>query len=230
MRSGSSLLHHLLQTNSSILGAGESNRVYRSAADLRRFGVWAHAKRRSLLNWRLYVADQINHTDKLPEASLLSRSDVKTIILIREPHATIASLVKMTHHFYESKWSEHNVINYYLERIEALSALAETLKRSAEPSPLLLTYDELVNNTFASLGALQRFLELTELLSATYETFDFTGRRGDPSQRIKAKAILTAQTHRDYALPVERRNEIGERYGRAFDSLRSTCLSALDTR
>lgn len=225
MRSGSSLLHHLLQTNRLILGAGESNRLYRNVADFRRLSLWAHANRRSLLQWHTFVADQINHTDKLHDTTLLRRPDVKTIILIREPHGTIASLVKLMSVYYGSPWNDNEVVTYYLERIKALSVLAEALSNPPGAPAFLLTYSELVNNSVASLGALQHHLGLREPFSTTYETFDYTRTRGDPSQKVQAKRILPEDSHPDYSLPIELRLRVEARYQEVLTSLRSTCRS-----
>jgi len=225
MRSGSSLLHHLLQTNRLILGAGESNRVYRNAADLRRFSLWAHVARRSLFNWHAFVADQINHTDKLRDVALLRRSDVKTVILIREPRCTIASLLKLMNEFYGSRWTDQDAIAYYLERIEALRALAVDLSSAPGTRAFLLTYTELVDEPVASLGALQRHLGLREPFSTTYETFDYTRTRGDPMPKVIARRILAQDGHSDYALPIEWRSPVEARYLEVLNSLRSTCLS-----
>jgi hypothetical protein len=225
MRSGSSLLHHLLQTNRLILGAGESNRAYRNAADLRRFSLWAHLDRRCLFRWHAFVTDQINHTEKLRDAALLRRADVRTIVLIREPHGTIASLVKLVNEFYGSRANEQELIAYYLERINALGALANTLSRPPGAMAFLLTYDELVNRSAASLSAMQHYLGLAESFSPTYETFDYTSTRGDPSQKVKMKQIVSEDRHSDYSLPAESRWQLEERYREVLASLRSVCVS-----
>jgi hypothetical protein len=226
MRSGSSLLHHLLQTNRSILGAGESNRSYRSPSDFRRFSLWAHADRDSLFHWYPFVADQINHTGKLSDSRLLRRADVRTIILIREPLGTIASLMRLADEFYGSTWNEHDAIHYYIERIGALVELARALNTPPASPAFLLTYEQLVNDSVASLAALQHHLELTDPFSTTYETFDYTQTRGDPTWKIGSKRIVSGEGRSTYALPIEWRSQVEDRYQAIVSSLSSTCVSA----
>jgi hypothetical protein len=225
MRSGSSLLHHLLQTNRSILGAGESNRTYRSPADLRRLSLWAHADRGCLLHWHPFVTDQINHTDKLNDASLLRRADVKTVILIREPVGTITSLAKLVGDFYRTSWNEHDVIRYYVARIRALSVLAGALNTPPASTAFLVTYDQLVNHSIASLAALQHYLGLTDPFTTTYETFDYTRTRGDPTAKIAAKRIVPEESHPNDTLSVEWRAQVEDEYRSIMTALRSTCVS-----
>jgi hypothetical protein len=225
MRSGSSLLHHLLQSNRLVLGAGESNRAYRTAGDLRRLALWVHAERGALLRWPAYVTDQINHTEKLPDMALLQRADVKTVILTREPRASIASIIKLTREFYGSAWSSSQAIEYYLARIATLRRFAAALAASPGSTAFFLTYEELTSNSTSVLAALQAHLRLAEPFSTTYQTFDFTGRRGDPSARVSAQRILAPDTHADFLLPTDQAEHVETQYQLGLASLRSTCAT-----
>jgi hypothetical protein len=223
MRSGSSLLHHLLQTHPSILGAGESNRVYQDAGDLRRLSLWVHVERDALLRFRPFVTDQINHNEKLRNLSLLMREDVSTVILIRKPLAAVASILRLTADFYGSSWDAGRAIGYYLARIDGLVEAAATLRGSPARPPLLVTYENLILDTRKALDAIQSHLRLDRPLSPDYHTFPFTGRRGDPSERIRSGRILPESPGDAAAqrlLSPEQRTLLSARYDQAMMAFR----------
>jgi hypothetical protein len=226
MRSGSSLLHHLLQTHPSVLGAGESNRVYREAGDLRRLSLWVHVERGAMLRFHPFVTDQINHNEKLRNHSLLLREDVCTLILIRKPLASVASILRLSADFYGSNWDAARAIEYYLARIDALVEAAATLRRSGVRPPLLVTYENLVVDTRRSLDAIQSHLRLDRPLSPDYSTFPFTGRRGDPSERIRSGRILPetrGESADEQVLSADQQRMLSTRYDQAMTALRVNC-------
>lgn len=104
MRSGSTLLHHLLINHPEITGYGERNAVYTSTQDFNRLrvDVYAHQSQmfRQLFQWHRYVADQMNHNHLLASEALLNHPHVCTIFLIREPSVAIASMVNVLGKFY----------------------------------------------------------------------------------------------------------------------------------
>ena len=179
MRSGSTLLMHLLSSHPQILGAGERNAPYSSERDLRRLAVDAAYTRRQFFRHHAYVVDQINHNRFLTAVDLLDHPQVYRIFLVREPRGALASMVEVLGRFYGMTLEE--AVDYYLERLSALAGYAQS---AAEKSrSFFLTYDELVKRPRPVLRRLQSFLLLATPLPETYRLFEFTGGRGDPSRR-----------------------------------------------
>ena len=181
MRSGSTLLNHILMSSPEILGCGERNAYYANDDDLMLFGFRTHLNRRRFPGSYRYVVDQINHNKFLRDLALLNDPRVRTIFLIREPAPTIASMANLFGRFYGTGRDE--VLTSYLDRLEGLSRSARSLKARANAA--LVTYDDLIHDTSATLEGLRTFLGLRTPLSESYERFDFTGRRGDPGPKIQ---------------------------------------------
>jgi hypothetical protein len=185
MRSGSSLLLHLLMTSPEISGCGERNRAYRNEDDLAVFAIKSNLAQRSNF-FATYSVDQVNHTHFLPTESLLLHPSVLPIILFREPRATVCSMVDVFNPIYPFRIDDG--IEHYRERVTSLARYAELL--GANNRIVSLTYDDLVDDTRTSLFKLKNYLGLGTDLSEHYSTYDFSGIRGDPSQRIRAGRIL----------------------------------------
>jgi len=185
MRSGSSLLLHLLQTSSEINGCGERNTTYERQTDLTLLAIKSmSARQQSLL--ANYSADQINHTRFVKSEDLLLLPSVYPIILTREPKGAIESMVDVLGRFYD--FDINDALAHYRERLPTLARYAELLQSHGRM--LSLTYDELVHETDVSLVRIRSYLALQSELSSRYSTFDFTGKRGDPSPRIQSGKVL----------------------------------------
>lgn len=190
MRSGSSLLLHLLLTSREISGIGERNSAYRSADDLAILAIKANWLRRGRRLAR-YSVDQLNHTHWLPAEELLAHPQVIPIILFRNPVDTIGSMADVFPQFGE--FNLEDGVEHYRERVRTLTRYAEIMRPHSRL--FVLTYDELVIDTGDVLRRLQEYLELKSRLVANYPTHDFTGRFGDPSSRIGEGRILPPRRH-----------------------------------
>ena len=186
MRSGSSLLLHILLTNPGITGQGERNRAYTRPGDLAVFAIKANLAHRDRLFRASLSVDQVNHTHFLPNEELLLDPHVLPVILFREPRAAIGSMMQTFNRFREFRLEEG--IGHYRERVTTLTRYANMLFNARDT--LALTYDQLVEQSEQSFANLQAYLRLEEPLSGNYASYDFTGRRGDPSDRIRAGKIL----------------------------------------
>jgi hypothetical protein len=225
MRSGSTLLHHLLQTNPFVLGAGESNQTIESRMDLMQLSLRTHYRANSVWNWHQYVTDYSNHTRQLRNVSLLLSPDVRTIFLIREPRGAIGSMVSELARHYQ--WSFAQSIDYYYERTSALCKLAGELGSRQPTRAFALTYDSLTSDTSAALGALQRHLGLSQPFSSNYKVHAYTGKRGDPSDRIRAGNVLKGNAHNDLTLSLTLERELHQHYLSALSVLRCNCSGYL---
>lgn len=191
MRSGSSLLLHLLVNHPDIDGQGEQNTPYRSARDLLRWRLRYHRRQGPLPQWPHYLVDQVNHNCLTPNPDLLRREDLKVLLLLRAPQPTIASLIKLSDRFYEGRWTEEAAIAHYLDRYRKLAELADKL---IPEHALALTYRDLTGQTEVCLAAIQGFLNLESSLSSHYQRQPFTGKRGDPTEKIYTGRVLANAT------------------------------------
>lgn len=123
MRSGSSLLHHLLVSHPDVIGCGERNAAYASVRDLERLRVDAYARQGGLLRVHRYVTDQINHDRFGVSEEVLTDARVRVIFLIRAPGASIASMVHVLGRLYPGVTVDGSAA-YYTERLATLSRSA----------------------------------------------------------------------------------------------------------
>jgi hypothetical protein len=188
MRSGSTLLLHLLMTNPEVSAMGERGAVYASRADLARLALatrWAH---RSPFRHLRYAADQVNHNQLTPNFSLLKDPRVRVLFLLRRPELTLASILELYRAHYQQPWSASRAVDYYTERLGALMKLGDSM-----PSPkgaALICYETLMESPAGTLEALRSFLGLRQGFSQTYDTYSFTGTHGDPGPSIASGRII----------------------------------------
>jgi Sulfotransferase domain len=188
MRSGSTLLLHLLLTNPQIAACGERNARYDSVADLAHLALTARLTLRWPLRPLRYVADQVNHNGFTPNPALLLSRRVRVLFVLREPRSAIASLLELSRIHYEQAWSAAQAVEYFVTRMEGLADLGGPLRDPKRAA--LVRYEALISQPQRVLEALRQFLNLPVGFSASYATHDFTGKRGDPGPKISAGRIL----------------------------------------
>lgn len=189
MRSRSSLLSHIILSNDKFVGMGESNATYT--------GYWRvyYMKLKSLGFWKLIpffrkdFVDQINHNIKTPNQELLLNPDIKLIILIRNPIDSIKSIMRLTNEYFEP-WSYERARDYYCERLEYLEQIC--IKKD-KADILIVNSDSLILDTDNTLIKLSRFLGLSSNLNSNYSKFNFTGIKGDPSNKIQTGEVLKSE-------------------------------------
>jgi hypothetical protein len=215
MRSGSTLLLHLLMTNPEVSALGERGAVYASRADLACLAIASRIARRSPFRRLRYVADQVNHNQLTPNSRLLQDLRIRILFLLRRPELTIASILELYRTHYRQAWSASQAVDYYVERLGALRELGGSLA-----SPIcaaLIPYETLTDSPQQTLEALRLFLGLQQGFTQTYTTYSFTGKYGDPGPNIVAGRIIrkapTTQVHLD-------ESELG-RATRAYEQCRS---------
>lgn len=187
VRSGSTLLSHILAAHPDIVGAGETHIRYESAADLPKLALMTSELLHRPILRQNYIVDQINHS-YVSDDVLLSERLYRSLILIRQPEDTLKSMVSL------SVWGEQQALQLYMERLATLCRYGKLLKHRA----FLVEYDDLVDNSETSLGNISHFLELRHPLEENYVTHRMTGRipgYGDPSQNIKRGRIVRTSSH-----------------------------------
>lgn len=224
MRSGSTLLLHLLIDHETIGGYGERNRPYRSLPDLRQLhadvayqtGRWWTPPR--------YVVDQVNHDHLSPGPELIRRSSLRCVFLIRRPGPTVGSLVRVLGSYYPDM-TLARAVDHYEHRLTSLMRFSRG--DIPEARAFFLTYEELVEHSEPTLSALTRFLDLDEPVDETYRVREHTGRRGDPSETIRAGRIVRDKPVHEVDLDPAVRSRLEELYEDSCAELRST-LSSTD--
>lgn len=188
MRSGSSLLLHLLMTNPEVSAVGERNVAYATTSDLARLAVATRLGHPAPLRPLRYVADQVNHNKFTPNVALLQDARVRVLFLLRAAQPTIESILDLSKRYYDQSWSVSRAVDYYVERLEGLMHIAARLSNPAQAA--VLSYEALLEQPQVSLEALRLFLGLRQPFTTTYSTYAFTGSRGDPGPNIAAGKIV----------------------------------------
>ena len=211
MRSGSSLLLHLLLQHPTVAGAGERNQPIREPRDLDRLAADAYIAQRRWVRRADIFVDQINHDRFLDRPAILEHPDVRTIVLFRRPEPSLASMVAVLGRHYEFDRAAAEA--YYLERLDGLTRLVSALPLG---SAIALGYEALVDDTKPALRCLERYLDLEPPgLESRYPTHRFTGGAGDPSDVIRQGRVLARSPR---TLEIEAAT--GTRVARAYTRLR----------
>jgi hypothetical protein len=214
MRSGSTLLLHILLTTPEIIACGERNAPYDSPADLDKLEIFARMAQRAPLRPVRFAADQINHDHLTPSAGLLRSERVRCLFIVREPDETIRSILALTRTYY-TPWSARRAVDYYCSRLETLAGCA------AAGMPFeAVTYSDLVDNTSATLRRIESFLGLERRLSESYTVQRFTGERGDPSNRIFRGTIVRERAAASCEIPKEELERARQAYARCAAALK----------
>lgn len=192
MRAGSTLFVNLLNTNPNVCGYGEAHLSYNNDRDLDRL---VYKVKRNLQEKELsekYVVDKILHNGHSISKELIQNNSLFFIFLLREPHSSLSSMVKLWKHDNEDKKESalKYYTNYYVDRLNALHEYAELI--SDPDRSIFITHDQMLENTQSAFYSLQQFLKLNEPFSEEYKTLPTAGIRGigDPSDVIKQGKIV----------------------------------------
>jgi hypothetical protein len=185
MRSGSTLLSHILGSHPKFVSAGESHFIHSAPADLQKLVVETCRRLHRVYLRPIYVVDQINWPN-VTEETLRSPLIYKCIILIRKPDGALKSMINSI------GMTEKGAFDYYIERLKALVEYGQILKERA----LLVVYDDLVDQTDGTLTALTDFFEVSPPFDPNYKTLRITGKGwGDVSNNILAGRVIRTQFH-----------------------------------
>jgi hypothetical protein len=185
MRSGSSLLTHLLNSNSDIIGYGETHVNYTKKSDFKQLMFKVYWQFKEIGMSHQYILDKILHDSKIVDNTLLTSENLYNIFLIREPKRALTSLLALKPH-----WSEEKALNYYIQRLSTLEKYAKII--NSKERSMWLDYDQLLDNSNLVFQALKNFLGTKEGFSEEYKILKTTGLKGigDSSENIKAGRII----------------------------------------
>lgn len=227
MRSGSSLLTHILTSNPAIKGYGENHIQYQSEDDLKRllYKIYFHSQEfkrfQDLTKLRMnhtYILDKLLHDNKLSNENLLKLDNFYFIFLIREPKRSLISMLDHKPH-----WTEQEAFKYYNQRLSTLARYTKIINNKNRS--LLLTYDQLINHTSSVFKTLQDFLKTSAGFSETYQVSKTTGMRhvGDFKEKIRSGKII--RKHRNIEIDISQSilNEAISRFEQSHLILSENC-------
>jgi hypothetical protein len=222
MRSGSSLLVHLLANSPEVLGFGETQRRYATREDFARATWYILRTFRRLVPRERYVLDKVLHGWRLVDPAVLACAGTRTILLVRRPERALSSILELGN----PEWATEEVaLRYYLERLEVVRGLADRL---GPERCIFLTYDQMVDRPAETLSDLTAFLGLAAPLSEEYSLMWSTGVRdlGDPSTAIRAGRILRLEPENRFRISADGLRRAAD----AYDQCVRDCRDALAAR
>lgn len=219
MRSGSTLLMHILGDSKCIEAVGENYIAYEKPSDFTKLVAKVAYLKRLVSMEKKYYADKILHNKLDAQLSLFDSRDVRRIFLLRRPKPVIRSLQARTEKFPHTKTVADSV-NYYISR---LRRIRQHLQHCDSSNATFVTYEELTEHPTSSLERLSSFLRLNEPLREEYRTHWYTGVAGigDPNDRVKAGRIQKSSddSHPEIDIPnLDRCREL-------FEEVLETCRS-----
>lgn len=198
MRSRSSVLSHLLGSNIDICGYSELHKSYLRYSDILLLKTGLQKSLGCDLNGK-YLLDKLLHNKYCVSSDVLRSVSPKIIILLREPEATIQSIIKMKQNSsdlsFDPAIAAVHAVKYYCERLKYLSEFAANLRQDF----FLLDSSDLIDNTSQSLARITEWLGLDFSLVSEYMLFNNTGKPGfgDPSENIMSgrlfRTIVTSE-------------------------------------
>jgi len=183
MRSGSSLLVHILTSHRDIVGYGETHNVYTNPEDFVATAAKVYRYLRSMPGDEHYLLDKALHEYLIVRERVLEHPAVRVIFLVRRPDAALSSMVQN-----EVVSEGEEAHQHYVQQTEWMRRLSERLSPRRWTHT---TYTELIQRTGDLFSRLESFLDLSVPLSERYDTNRYTGKRkiGDSGPHIEAGHI-----------------------------------------
>lgn len=224
MRSRSSLLSHIIGSNNEISGYSELSIPYSKSFGLEKQKVILH-KDELAVNSSMKLFDKILHNSfDFKELSILNSTDNDVVIMIRNPRATIKSIVTMGVKNNNAKYADINwACEYYKERVTKIVKMSSSLERF-----FLLDSEAIVDSPVESLNQLSEYLNLSTPLSPQYDSFNKTGMKksGDTSENIKKGEIVKTKENNDIVIPEDELSSLESFYLQSLKTLRAHSISA----
>ena len=183
MRSFSTLLSHQIGSNPDVSGYLEAHQNYRSRLDLIELADKVDRAGANSPKDR-YLLDKILHPLIVKDA-ILQRGDLKAILMVREPLATIRSILNIRAGGISDA---AEAADHYVSRLKQLREILD--RRSGRV--LFIEAEALIENSATTLAMITDYLGLAFPLTEKYEQFPMTGKSkfGDPSEWINKGSIV----------------------------------------
>lgn len=222
MRSGSTLLQHLVGQQRHILSAGETKIEYLSRDDLKKLEDHLYGYNRidpkSRRDARICL-EKCVHDRYFPDPTPIEASDTRFLLILRDPIPALSSLLE------QDGWPYTESIDaaawYFRERTKSVQKFAEALREKRRMH--FIRYEDLLRDPAPHLAAMTRFLQLKEPLKPEYPKQKWTGKLslGDVSQTIKEAKIVPNSRSRMAPLPEGLRAELSATHAEAVRRLTS---------
>lgn len=190
MRSGSTLLSHILGSHPDFVYAGETYFRFETPADFRKLAIDTCRRLHRLWLTEPFIVGQINWAG-LKGEMLASPLVHNCVILIRRPEATLRSRVITPLAPGISGMSEAEALSYYANRLDELAQYGEVLGAKA----ILVDYDDLIDDPNEIVAALTKFFDASPSFYPQYKINRTTGGHGDPSPNILIGNVVRTPTH-----------------------------------
>ncbi|MDY6782651.1 MAG: sulfotransferase [Cyanobacteriota bacterium] len=194
MRSGSSLLTHILSSNPEIMGYGETHLQYASEADFKKLMLKVCLRSQESRGFEVferlnmnsrYILDKVLHNNKFINTEFIKSENLYFIFLIREPQRSLASICEL-----KQNWNSEQALRYYAGRLDYLQQYARII--NGKKRSLFITYEQLLNQSNLVFEGLQKLLNTQNPFSEEYQILKTTGMKsvGDSKGNIKAGRIV----------------------------------------
>lgn len=231
MRGYTTLLSHILGSHAEISGYAEARFSYHSSLDLLKLRCVTY----HLGNYKptcRYFLDKILHNQLSISDSILARKNIHIVFMIREPAATLKSMVAMHHRTLREGRTPsrfvpptiEDALPQYIERLRMLSRIGERLRKFGKHASVIEA-DNVIENPSSVLNALEGFLKLRTPLLENYSVFDRTGTPvyGDPSEFIRKGRIERERPgYEEIAVPDTLLKQGRCAYGECLSALRDS--------
>jgi hypothetical protein len=229
IRGYTTLLSHILGSHPEISGYAETWISYRTSLDLLKFrcAVCSHGNYKPNCT---YFLDKILHNRLQISRSMLNRTGIHYIFMIRRPVPTIKSMVAFHRKYIEEGGAiagctlpatVEDAVLHYTNRMSFLADTGARLRRLSKRA-LVIRAEDLISYPRSVLCELQTFLHLTSPLDEHYSMFDHTGEWNfsDTSDFIrKGKIERERPAHAEISIPGNLSDKANHEYER--------CLAAL---
>jgi len=230
MRSGSSLLTHILNSNPHVVGLGENHLSYWREKDLDQCvaNTMEILSRRDLRE--RYVLDKILHNQHSVSPCFLNDPRFRFIYILREPHGTLGSILRLSRTVPGFYWNNCDLAaKHYLRRLHQLAKLIQ--QQRAHERAIVLTYEQLIHSSSETFLRLESFLGLTVPLREEYELMPTTGKPpfGDPGKAIKSGSIQRNKAKQSVVpfVPADLLDECEHTFLETLKVLSSHCATAV---
>ena len=224
MRSGSTLLSHILMGNPRLKGFGEAHVAYTSPDALLDLAYWVFRFTGRYPRQGDYLFDKVLHGGHIPDIKQLAAfADLHVIFLLRDPATNARSLRAMFAR--QPSSAETDVDALLIKRYDELNLVAGALPK--EVPQAVITYEDLTTDPDRPLEFLGRFLGLDVPLSRQYKVPRWSGRWGigDGSANIALGEIKMRNQPADQTTaPVSA--DAASAFGRLTQTLSRTALAA----
>lgn len=216
MRGFTSLLSHLLGSHPEISGYFETHASYRDVNDLLKLRTTLDSTD-GLSGNESWIFDKLLDLGLEISDAVLAREDVSLLFMLREPRATLKSLIA-TRERYGWRLDRNEAETYYFTRLQQIGALAH---RAA--GGYYLDAEAIVDDSERTLAQLRRALQLSTPLQADFKIQSMTARfgLGCSSDYLKQGRIVRERERYD-SIDIDSR--LLARAQRAYRECRETLL------